>query len=172
MSCRPCHELQDRVLALERQVADLKVWVQQKQIRKVSFSTETEKESSGLERCLVCKGSHFLETCLEFGKLNTRKKHKVVKKSGTCFHCLKGVHRVNTCTNEKDRLCGVQGCVKFHHPLIHPEKEVQTTRVQPQVWQQRESVGTQTVYRSITIGFNDNYSQGFSRDSSEDPQID
>ena len=162
MSCRLCQELGDRVLALERQVADLNVRVQQKQ---------TKKESSGLIRCPMCKGSHFLDTCLEFGKLNVKQKHRFVQKSGTCFHCLKGVHKVNTCTFDRNRLCGVEGCVRYHHPFIHPEKEVQTTQVPPQVGQQRESVGTQTVYRSMIIGFTEDYDQRFSRDSSEDPQI-
>jgi hypothetical protein len=74
--------------------------------------------------CPLCKGAHAIELCEKFKGLEARRRHGFIKKLNLCFHCLKEPHRVRDCTFAKDRLCGVGGCVRFHHALLHPDSSV------------------------------------------------
>jgi hypothetical protein len=95
----------------------------QKQTGKVSFG-ETETQKLRTDGCPICKSLHDLASCEKFKILNVRKRQKVVQKTKYCYHCLKGSHRIRDCKTDKNLPCGVEGCARYHHPLIHPEESV------------------------------------------------
>ncbi len=47
-------------------------------------------------------------------------RQSVIKKFKLCFHCLNSGHRVSACRFYPKQLCGVKGCQRFHHRLLHP----------------------------------------------------
>ncbi|CAG7649338.1 unnamed protein product [Allacma fusca] len=61
--------------------------------------------------------SHKLETCKKFlaDDVKTRWQHTIQNR--LCIGCFCWGHRVDSCSNKK--LCGEQGCEKFHHQLLH-----------------------------------------------------
>jgi hypothetical protein len=61
---------------------------------------------------------------LKFKSFDAKTRQALVRKSQLCFHCLKGEHRVKDCKVAKDKLCGIEGCVRFHHALLHPDSSV------------------------------------------------
>ncbi len=44
----------------------------------------------------------------------------MMSKFRLCYHCLGSGHRVASCRFKPDTLCGVRGCKRFHHKLLHP----------------------------------------------------
>ena len=68
--------------------------------------------------CVHCRGSHELDRCSTFPKLGLDKRREAILKANLCLSCLRRGHWVFTCPSKK--ACGTDGCVKIHHPLIHP----------------------------------------------------
>ena len=76
-------------------------------------------------QCPVCLDtSHELFVCPKFKKLNARQRYAVVKTNQACYHCLKRGHPSNACNYEKGKLCGIDGCTRYEHPLLHFDKSV------------------------------------------------
>jgi hypothetical protein len=73
------------------------------------------------EKCPVCSKLHQLFKCPVFLAKSVRNRHATVKQTGYCFHCLNSKHRVKDCTFRKDVLCQMDGCVRYHHPLLHAD---------------------------------------------------
>ena len=72
--------------------------------------------------CQVCKNtSHEIPDCPKFTALTQRQKYGIVMHSGACYHCLNRGHGMLMCPNNPKQLCGVDGCTKYEHPLIHPD---------------------------------------------------
>jgi len=72
-------------------------------------------------QCPLCKDpGHYLVNCQRFLSLDHRNKQTVVTQGRVCIHCLEAAHRVRTCKSDMKRLCRVNGCVRYHHPLLHP----------------------------------------------------
>jgi hypothetical protein len=74
--------------------------------------------------CPLCKDKHTIELCKKFRLLDAKRRHGLIQKLKLCYHCLKEPHSVRDCNVAKDRLCGVNGCVRFHHALLHPDNSV------------------------------------------------
>ena len=71
--------------------------------------------------CLLCKSNdHKVVSCPQFESLDDKRKQAVVQRFRICFHCLQGSHKVRLCKTNPKKLCGVGGCVRYHHPLLHP----------------------------------------------------
>ncbi|XP_055910446.1 uncharacterized protein LOC129944807 [Eupeodes corollae] len=72
------------------------------------------------EKCVKCeKAKHTLSECEEFKALSLDDRFTFAKSKGICFRCLKlSPHRWKNCSQKK--LCGIEGCSKNHHPLLHP----------------------------------------------------
>jgi len=79
-----------------------------------------ERSSFNTEVCLLCKAKHPLWRCSKFIALAAKEKQAVMSKFRLCYHCLGSGHRVASCRFKPDTLCGVRGCKRFHHKLLHP----------------------------------------------------
>ena len=74
------------------------------------------------KECYLCRTvTHELADCEKFKKLSVFQRYSAVSKSGSCYHCLKRGHGIGKCNNSPRLLCGVDGCTKYEHPLIHAD---------------------------------------------------
>ena len=74
------------------------------------------------KECYLCRpATHELADCEKFKKLTVFQRYSAVSKSGSCFHCLGRGHGIGKCPNRQRLLCGVDGCTKYEHPLIHAD---------------------------------------------------
>ncbi len=55
-----------------------------------------------------------------FSKRKTVSDDQVQTLFKLCYHCLGSGHRVASCKYSPGLLCGVRGCKRFHHKLLHP----------------------------------------------------
>lgn len=87
---------------------------------KVDKSAKSKKaRTEGKNRCVYCpKGTHDVSECAEFLKLNVNKRWDCLRQKHICFVCLKKMHKT-ACPDKKE--CGVNGCDKFHHKLLHKD---------------------------------------------------
>ena len=73
--------------------------------------------------CYLCKTvEHELIDCNRFKKLPVSQRYTAVARSGSCYHCLRRGHRIADCQSNPQLLCGVNGCDRHEHPLIHADK--------------------------------------------------
>ena len=72
-----------------------------------------DKQKSG--PCVVCKGPHFVYSCLK--DKPWKEIYKIVKEKKLCFNCLSDKHGLAACTSE--RRC--RKCEKKHNTLLHLE---------------------------------------------------
>lgn len=104
-------------------------------------SSNTNSSGSSEKKCCpMCKShEHIAEKCVEFTKLSVNERWKFVKEMKLCRRCLVA-HTRWPCEGE---VCGVQGCQKRHHRLLHyvpePEKPLATTNATVTVHQQSVS---------------------------------
>jgi len=97
---------------------------------KVEEDENISNPKASTDSCKICRGKHKVENCVRFKGLNPRKRHAAVKQFKLCWHCLSGNHAIKDCLDKDDKLCGVGGCVRFHHPLLHPEESVNFENVE------------------------------------------
>jgi hypothetical protein len=69
--------------------------------------------------CPVCKAKHKLFQCDDFKALPTNKKYYVTRDAGYCYHCLGPNHSAKACSWHRDVKCGIEGCTRYHHQLLH-----------------------------------------------------
>ena len=62
---------------------------------------------------------HSLTTCEKFKKAEVLTKIDHLKKRRLCWHCLRPGHFVAKCRINKGKACGIDGCQRQHHPLMH-----------------------------------------------------
>ncbi|CAK9797165.1 hypothetical protein ANTQUA_LOCUS1055 [Anthophora quadrimaculata] len=74
--------------------------------------------SQGQYDCVVCKGSHPINTCTTFIQMSVRERFNVAKKAKLCLNCLRNNHTIINC-----RLGNCRKCDKKHHTLLHFSKE-------------------------------------------------
>ena len=96
--------------------------------KKKQSSNTNSSGSSEKKGCPMCKShEHIAEKCAEFTKLSVNERWKFVKEMKLCRRCLVA-HTRWPCEGE---VCGVHGCQKRHHRLLHyvpePEKPLATT---------------------------------------------
>lgn len=67
--------------------------------------------------CGMCKrNNHFTTECYWLTHLDSDARWKAVKEKQLCGACL-GEHDFHQCSNKKP--CGIDGCRKQHHPILH-----------------------------------------------------
>ncbi|XP_073943295.1 uncharacterized protein [Choristoneura fumiferana] len=77
----------------------------------------TSARNTNAELCAYCNKKHKLADCKDFISLTLDNKWLWLRDAKICYKCLKSKsHRWRTC---KIGRCGVDGCVRFHHPLLH-----------------------------------------------------
>ena len=94
--------------------------------RKWSKSKSTPRKEYGCSDCINSK--HSLTKCDTFRKADVTERNRLVRKLGICFHCLDAKHMVKECTTNKDKVCGVGKCVRYHHKLLHRDTSVPNVR--------------------------------------------
>ena len=99
--------------------------VRTKSDRKVLFSDQRKSEFPK-SKCFCCNSKeHYVTKCPKFRELNCQLRYKLVKDKGACFHCLNTGHGARTCTFRESHKCGMDGCKRYHHVLLHPDRSVQ-----------------------------------------------
>ncbi|XP_041988165.1 uncharacterized protein LOC121739697 [Aricia agestis] len=81
--------------------------------------SQPERMREEQTKCPICTDRHALFRCAAFKKLSVQKRWDTVKQEGLCFLCLSSRHRRYNC---KAKQCGMQGCKRPHHPLLHEER--------------------------------------------------
>jgi hypothetical protein len=72
------------------------------------------------DMCPLCRARHAMWKCSKFRALRAKERQAMIRKFRLCFHCLNSGHRVSSCKFFPKQLCGVKGCKRFHHKLLHP----------------------------------------------------
>ena len=68
--------------------------------------------------CLVCDNKHPVEKCEKFLAMDVNQRAQLGKEKRLCFSCFESAdHQFRNCTRKKR--CDMEGCGKYHHPLIH-----------------------------------------------------
>ena len=70
--------------------------------------------------CLCCKDQHHLHYCKKFADKSLEERQVFVNEHRLCSGCLRKGHYVRNC-EIRDR-CGVDGCRRKHHRLLHDAK--------------------------------------------------
>ena len=73
-----------------------------------------------VKACIVCNEAHATSQCSQYIALQIDQRWEKIKTLGGCFSCLKLGHSVKACLNK--RTCGINGCVRQHHPSLHRER--------------------------------------------------
>ena len=75
--------------------------------------------------CAYCNlDHHCVEVCDDFRRLTPPERRQLVHRRSLCEHCLEGPRKAPTihfteCWAQRPHLCGIQGGLSFHHPLLH-----------------------------------------------------
>ena len=72
--------------------------------------------------CPCCGGSHGLFKCEEFKMKTLPVRYAIVRKKRVCFRCLREGHGIAACDFRPGTKCGLEGCDKDHHQLLHPRR--------------------------------------------------
>jgi hypothetical protein len=71
-------------------------------------------------KCSICPDiEHELPDCPLFKTLDRNERGTIVCKTNPCRHCLKRGHNRNKCQTDIGKICGIDGCHRFEHSLIH-----------------------------------------------------
>lgn len=91
--------------------------------RAATYATTTDPAEE--ERCLYCNEvTHKVPHCDKFKKLNVEDRWNWAREKKVCFKCINKMHRRLIC---KAKPCGIDGCTRHHHSLLHVRKAVTTS---------------------------------------------
>ena len=83
-------------------------------------SSPPSRESGAVNyACSFCSKDHPIWRCADFKMLDVRLRYEHVREKKLCFHCLLPNHRVKDCKYRPDLVCGLEGCKRKHHRLVH-----------------------------------------------------
>ena len=68
-----------------------------------------------MEKCVICRGNHFIYRCQQFIRFNSNTKQDIVRQHKLCNNWLSNTHKLNECLSH--RTCSL--CNKKHHTLLH-----------------------------------------------------
>ncbi len=86
-----------------------------------SVAVEPEREKKRLS-CWYCDtDGHALDKCSKLKAETIENRWKWVRENGRCFSCLGRGHSQEACRRKKQ--CNANGCMKYHHPLLHSEEK-------------------------------------------------
>ena len=112
--------VQEDVLMTGNPNTDKSKWASKDKPKNSTFSTfaddSTDKKTG--HDCPLKDGKHPLWKCEKFLKMTGQARYEKVKELKLCFCCLAGKHVVKDCTY---KACGVKGCNRRHHRLLHRE---------------------------------------------------
>ena len=112
--------VQEDVLMTGNPNTDKSKWASKDKPKNPTFSTfadDSADKKTGHD-CPLKDGKHPLWKCEKFLKMTCQARYEKVKELKLCFCCLAGKHVVKDCTY---KACGVKGCNRRHHRLLHRE---------------------------------------------------
>ena len=115
--------LQEQRKIIEYESSDLRSgWLDRKEHVHLNERGETSNDEGQEENralnCLVHSlSTHSTADCRVFQEKSPEDKIRLVKEKRACWSCLKSGHRSMSC-RLRER-CGIDGCLKFHHPSLH-----------------------------------------------------
>ena len=85
-----------------------------------SFRTQAQCSAAavkpgGEDKCLFCKGNHFLDDCQDLRWRPLEERKQFIQSHRLCFGCLRGGHLARFC--RRRRKCGI--CGNLHATLLH-----------------------------------------------------
>ncbi|XP_039438455.1 uncharacterized protein LOC120419726 [Culex pipiens pallens] len=87
-------------------------------------SDKEEAEKKATPACFICKDpKHRVKDCAEFAKKMLEERWKIVDEFKLCHGCL-GIHWKKPCRTSE---CGIDGCRKQHHALLHSKQKQRAT---------------------------------------------
>lgn len=96
--------------------------------------------------CTFCGKSHDIRGCDEFLRLTPEDRWNGVSKRPLCYCCLRPDHLLPAC-DERVK-CGVNGCPKWHSPLLHENITPRATHYKRS--SRRNNRGEKTQYVATT----------------------
>ena len=90
---------------------------QAKELYVLNFCWDSADKKTGHD-CPSKDGKHPLWKCEKFLKMTCQARYEKAKELKLCFCCLAGKHVAKDCTY---KVCGVKGCSRRHHRLLHRE---------------------------------------------------
>ena len=112
--------VQEDVLMTGNPNTDKSKWASKDKPKNSTFSTfadDSADKKTGHD-CPLKDGKHPLWKCEKFLKMTGQARYEKVKELKLCFCCLAGKHVGKDCTY---KACGVKGCNRRHHRLLHRE---------------------------------------------------
>lgn len=86
-----------------------------------TFFTRPDKSENSKNPCKFCNGPHGIWYCKTFQSLKESDRWDKAKEMKLCFRCLGHDHVGGSC--QRSRVCGIQGCKRTHHRLLHTKSE-------------------------------------------------
>ncbi|XP_036340234.1 uncharacterized protein LOC118749538 [Rhagoletis pomonella] len=84
-----------------------------------------EERAEEAAKCLHCSGDHPILKCASFKAADVQARWEFVKNRQLCFSCLRKGHITGKCRSRK--LCGINGCQRYHSHLLHNNEVPLTT---------------------------------------------
>ena len=118
-------------------------------------------------KCDLCEGSHGIWACPQFRDANVEERWRIAKDKRLCFRCLSNSHQGKNCFRSGE--CGIRGCRRSHHKLLHPLEELRNQETPTEVV---SSSGTSSSsQRALATVTSDNTAGNTTRESEERSQI-
>ena len=93
-------------------------------------------------RCLICRGSHSLEECMEYMKRSVQERVAFLKSKGVCFGCLEKGHLSKSCGARLK----CKKCARSHPTSLHEDSK----NKQETPKEQKSSVNLELLMQSAT----------------------
>lgn len=94
------------------------------------------------QSCKHCKGDHGVYHCEKLKSCSVPERWDHVKGMNLCFRCLGEGHQGREC--KRTRKCGIGGCTKVHHQLLHQSSQPVQSRLNPNSETFKPSQGQQS----------------------------
>ena len=101
-----------------------KPWKGSKSEHNRTYFTRSENKAyskPASQTCKFCNGPHGIWHCKTFQELKECDRWEKAKELKLCFRCLGYDHMGGFC--KRSRVCGIQGCRRTHHRLLHTKAE-------------------------------------------------
>ena len=105
------------MVSREKRIANSQFSRFEKQKSKDIFGEARKDRTVDKTSCHACNGAHAIRRCQKFAKKGPTEGWRIAERVQICYRCLSVRHYGNKCPNSLP--CGVNGCQKLHHRLLH-----------------------------------------------------
>jgi hypothetical protein len=90
---------------------------QASEMKTFGFKKDASQFKEG--QCSCCRQAHLIPDCPKFVNLSFPQQSTIIRRDKLCYHCLEGPHFTRSCKKNEGKLCGIDGCVLYHHRVLH-----------------------------------------------------